>query len=162
MDTTLNNNKNINDFCLKSLMKTKRHISLAHLHLLSPKSDTFYYSFFCQLENLIFFLSAGLTHNIIRLYFFIFLPGLFENSFLFCRFDPCEKCPLICLPDPFEKSSLICLTGPSTGLGPGLGLCRPLSQMYIRPWATLSLIESCHQVRLNTRKLMGLNFLLLT
>ena len=37
MDTTLNNNKNINDFCLKPLMKTERHISLAYLHLLSTK-----------------------------------------------------------------------------------------------------------------------------
>ena len=33
----LNNNKNINDFCLKLLVKTERHISLAHLHLLSTK-----------------------------------------------------------------------------------------------------------------------------
>ena len=39
MDTTLNNNKNINDFCLKPLMKIERHISLAHLHLVLPMSD---------------------------------------------------------------------------------------------------------------------------
>ena len=37
MDNTLDNNKNINEFCLKPLMKTERHISLAHLHLLSTK-----------------------------------------------------------------------------------------------------------------------------
>ena len=32
--------KNINDFSLKLLMKTDRCISLAHLHLLSTKSDS--------------------------------------------------------------------------------------------------------------------------
>ena len=36
-DTTLNNNKNMNGLCLKPLMKTEKHVSLAHLHLLSTK-----------------------------------------------------------------------------------------------------------------------------
>ena len=37
MGTALNNDKNINDFCLKPLLKTERHISLKHLNLLSTK-----------------------------------------------------------------------------------------------------------------------------
>ena len=69
MDTTLNNNKNINDFCLKPLMKIERHISLAHLHLLSTKKIIKFLSDGFKTSSL--FCQPRLTRKIIRLSFFV-------------------------------------------------------------------------------------------
>ena len=66
-------------FVYNPVMKTERHISLAHLHLLSTKSDTYYYSFSLRLKTSSLFCRPGLMHNFI---YFAFYRGQMKNSFL--------------------------------------------------------------------------------
>ena len=100
MGCALNNNKNINDFCLKSLMKTERYNSQAHYYI------------YCRLKRFIIkLLSIGfktssmfcrprLTRNVIRLPFFCSQPLPLKNSFLFlpARPGPFKKSPIMCRP----------------------------------------------------------------
>ena len=83
-------------------MKTERHISLEHLHLLSPKSNT--YLFFYVLVCKLCFVGPDWTTILFVFFcFFVFFfnwPGQWENLFLFCW------------PHHLEKSFLICKTGP--------------------------------------------------
>ena len=65
--------KNINDFCLKFLMKTERHISLAHLQLLSTKWFVIKL-LSVDFKTLSLFSQPKLTRNIISLPFFVARP----------------------------------------------------------------------------------------
>ena len=105
MDTTLNNNKNISDFCLKPLMKTKRHISLVRLHLLPTKKDSLL-NFYLSVSKLRL-CQPRLTRKIIRLPFFIARLGRYKTHFSFCRPGPFEKSPLMCRLGPLKKSPLL-------------------------------------------------------
>ena len=81
MDTKLN--KNVNDFCLKPLMKFEIHISLVHFHLLSTKKIILL-NFYLSVSKLrVCFVSP---HWLIKLFVFFFFCSQtqpLKSSFLF-------------------------------------------------------------------------------
>ena len=138
--------KNINEFCLKPLMKTKRHISLAHLHLLSIKQDSLLN--FYQPVTKLCLCFVGLTERTDSQYYlssffcsqtlplknsFLFLPTrpvLLKKSLIMCRHSSLEK-----LAHWANHSSFINPARPIGKInfhvpaGPSPGSCRPLAQL---------------------------------
>ena len=119
MDTKLN--KNVNDFCLKPLMKFEIHISLVHLHLLSTKKIILL-NFYLSVSKLrVCFVSP---HWLIKLFVFFFFCSQtqpLKSSFLFLPAWPgparLKKSPLMCCPGVLEKSPLMCRPGPTQPVG---------------------------------------------
>ena len=109
MDTTPNNNKNINDFCLKPLMKSERHILLAHLHLLSTKNDSLL-NFYLLVSKFHLFLSSRTDLRYYSSSFFCSQIWPLKNLFL-CLPPPSGKNHPWCA-GPLEISPLMCWARP--------------------------------------------------
>ena len=113
MDTALNNNKNINDFCLRSLRSVIKLLSVGFKASSS-------------------FSLPKLTRNIIRLPFFVARPCLQKTHFSFCRPGPFEKLPVMRRHGPARLKNHASCAGPArwknypSSAGPGP--CRFLVQ----------------------------------
>ena len=98
--------KNINDFSLKLLMKTDRCISLAHLHLLSTKSDSLL-NFYLPVWKLhLCFVGLDWLTILFVFLFFWSQAQLSKNSFLFLSTRPVGK-NYPSFASPLEKSPLM-------------------------------------------------------